>query len=221
VDEQFANPARIGVLSDRRERRTSLLATAAPPSRKYTSAPPLENRILGGLSFRVCVTTPLFVRARLQPCRKHRNIKAALAAEVPRSSFSHRLRSSAITTRAKARFLSVRLSHPGLPGRLSTRAKCSLSVSTNHHSPLTNRIVLPGVPKTPRVLGWLPETVTRVEMHLSYRKQTIAHRSTRNVPAHEKIRLPFAFLPRAGVAKSAYIGRADASKSMVLPCPKQ
>ena len=43
--------------------------------------------------------------------------------------------------------------------------------STNHQSLLTNHAVLPG-------------TVTRVEMHLSRTKQTVAYASTRNVPAH-------------------------------------
>ena len=47
------------------------------------------------------------------------------------------------------------------------------------------RPFLSGVRKPLRDLGWwLPETVTRVETHLTRRKQTPAHASTRNVPAH-------------------------------------
>ena len=41
-----------------------------------------------------------------------------------------------------------------------------------------------GAPQTLRVLGPLPETVNRVEAHATYRKQTVAGASTRNVPAH-------------------------------------
>jgi len=47
------------------------------------------------------------------------------------------------------------------------------------------RPFLSGVRKTLRDLGWwLPGTVTRVETHLTRRKQTPAHASTRNVAAH-------------------------------------
>ena len=67
--------------------------------------------------------------------------------------------------------------------------------STTHQSLVTNHRHLPGVPETLRVLGWLPETVIRVETHLSYRKQTTAHASTRNVPAHGYFRVLFARVP--------------------------
>jgi len=50
---------------------------------------------------------------------------------------------------------------------------------TNHYSPLTNHAFLPG-------------TVNRVETHLSHRKQTIGHTSTRNVPVHGCFRVLFA-----------------------------
>jgi len=76
-------------------------------------------------------------------------------------------------------------------------------------SPRFSRVVrtVPlGGPHTLRVLGWLsgfpetlcdlrrlPGTVNRVETYLSQRKQTPAHGSTRNVPAHRKFRLAFAF----------------------------
>ena len=75
--------------------------------------------------------------------------------------------------------------------RKPERASCTRCRNTNHYSPLTNHAFLPGVPKTLRVLGWLPGTVTRVETHLSPRKQTTAHPSTRNVPAHVNFRLAF------------------------------
>jgi hypothetical protein len=52
--------------------------------------------------------------------------------------------------------------------------------------------VLPGAPKTLRILGWLPETVNRVETHVSHRKQKTGYPSTRNVPAHAKLRFSFA-----------------------------
>jgi len=52
------------------------------------------------------------------------------------------------------------------------------------------RAFLPGVPETLRVWGWLPETVNRVETHLSHRKQTVGYASTRNVPAHPKRSIP-------------------------------
>jgi len=80
--------------------------------------------------------------------------------------------------------------------------------STTHQSLVTNHRHLPGVPETlrvlgwlagapetPRVLGWLPETVIRVETHLSHRKQTTAHASTRNVPAHGYFQVLFARAP--------------------------
>jgi hypothetical protein len=51
--------------------------------------------------------------------------------------------------------------------------------------------ILPGVPETLCVSGWLPDTVNRVETHLSHRKQTTAHASTRNVPAHDYFRVLF------------------------------
>ena len=78
-----------------------------------------------------------------------------------------------------ARFLSriLRTGRPFLPGVPETL--CVLGW-------------LAGVPETLRVLGWLPETVTRVEPHLSHRKQTTAHASTRNVPAHGYFRVLFA-----------------------------
>jgi hypothetical protein len=48
---------------------------------------------------RLCVTTPVFERARLQPCRDRRKIGAALAAEVCILRSSH--------VRPPARFLSA------------------------------------------------------------------------------------------------------------------
>jgi len=70
---------------------------------------------------------------------------------------------------------------------LSRRFTCANPslLPASHDSTITRRRrVLPDVPETLRILGWLPETVNRVETHLSYRKQTTAHASTRNVPAH-------------------------------------
>jgi len=54
----------------------------------------------------------------------------------------------------------------------------------NHESSVLNRCQLPGAPKTLCVSGNLPETVNRVETHPTHRKQTMAHASTRDVPAH-------------------------------------
>ena len=76
--------------------------------------------------------------------------------------------------------------------RCSIRANSSL-FSASYRSPVAPRCrVLPGVPKTLRVVGWLPGTVTRVETHLSRRKQTTGHASTRNVPEHRYFRILFA-----------------------------
>jgi hypothetical protein len=60
--------------------------------------------------------------------------------------------------------------------------------TASSHSPLTtsHSSLLPGVPKSLRVFGWLPETVNRVETGVSYRKHSLASGSTRDVPAHEK-----------------------------------
>ncbi len=58
--------------------------------------------------------------------------------------------------------------------------------------PAAGRQASSEAPKTPRFFDWLPETVNRVETHVSHRKQTIAHASTRDVPAHENFRKTFA-----------------------------
>jgi len=102
ADEKRANPARTGVLSDRRERRTSLLAATALRSRWEMPASP------------------------------------------------HRCLPASVTPRLR----SPRISHD--------------------------------------FLLVLPETVNRVETHLSHRKQTIGHLSTRDVPAHSYFRNFFA-----------------------------
>jgi len=96
--------------------------------------------------------------------------------------------------------------------RWFTRAKFSSFMS--HESPITNHAVLPGVPETLRVLGWLagvpetlrvlgwlPGTVTRVETLPSSTKQTTAYPSTRNVPAHTNFRRIFALRCHNRVAK--------------------
>jgi hypothetical protein len=194
VNEQFANPARIGVLSDHRERRTPLLATAAPPGRKHTPSPP-ENRTLGGRSFSSAITR--------------------------RAEARHRSR---WFTRAKYSLFSNCLSMSLLPHARAARYRVlsgHLPLAPGPGDEPVSRSPVWGRCRDARQCPWLPETVNRVETHLSNRKQTAAHRSTRDVPAHGKLRLSFAFSPRAGAAKSAYIGRADASKSIVLPCPKQ
>jgi hypothetical protein len=69
--------------------------------------------------------------------------------------------SPAISQRARARYLS----------RLFTRAKYSVLPSSH-------------LPRTACHLPVLPETVIRVETHVSHRKQTTGHASTRDVPAH-------------------------------------
>ncbi len=74
-----------------------------------------------------------------------------------------------IRKRASARFLS----------RWFTRAESS--VLPPSYTPLVTRHCIN-----------LPETVTRVETNLTHRKQTTAHRSTRNVPAHGNFRSAFA-----------------------------
>jgi len=110
--------------------------------------------------------------------------------------------SRAKNPRARMRFFAVRLVHPGLPGRRFFRAT-HLPV-VNHQPQATNRAFLLGAPKTLRVLGWLPGTVIRVEPHVTHRKQTPAHASTRNVPAHEFSVFPprdFVFPNAPGVAE--------------------
>ncbi len=63
------------------------------------------------------------------------------------------------------------------------RSSGKFSGATNHDSRLANHRVLPG-------------TVNRVETHATHRKQTTAHRLTRNVPAHRFLHQSFA--DRAG-----------------------
>jgi len=95
-------------------------------------------------------------------------------------------------------------------------------------SPVSPRILravwqnLPGVPETLRVLGWLPGTVNRVETHVSHRKQTIGHASTRNVPAHGYLRVFFARVPAlAGRGRRQIAGETPApqgqSRSLTRP----
>jgi len=55
-------------------------------------------------------------------------------------------------------------------------------------------------PRITRRLPFLPGTVTRVETHLSHRKQTPGHASTRNVPAHAIFRLAFSSALRLSLA---------------------
>jgi len=105
---------------------------------------------------------------------------------------------SVINNRGEATHLSVRLMHPGLPGRCFTRAT-HLS-STTHQLLVTNHALLH--PKTLRVLGWLPGTVSRVESLPSPEKQTTAYPSTRNVPVHATFRRIFACsVPAIAAAK--------------------
>jgi hypothetical protein len=139
------------------------------------------------LNLRAALSRPNFAPAALPPCTlaslRHRRHSATFAPSCPpaltRRFFGERRFTSAINTRAAARFLSVRFLHSGLPGRLFTRAK--FPVLSSSHSPLVASH-----------LPFLPETVNRVETHLSPRKQTTAHPSTRNIPAHAKLREIFA-----------------------------
>lgn len=50
----------------------------------------------------------------------------------------------------------------------------------NHHSPVTTRQPLPGVPAAPLRRGALPETANRVELGLTHRKQSTGYPSTRD-----------------------------------------
>jgi len=79
--------------------------------------------------------------------------------------------SSATNPRAEARFLFVRLLHPGLPGRCLTRAKSSLFAVTNHDSRVTYHFERGG-------------TVNRPRTHVTHRKQTTGHTQGRNFPVH-------------------------------------
>jgi len=139
AEEKFANPARIGVLSDHRERRTSLLAAAAPRGRRGNSASPPHD----------------------------------MGTWVEAQGFS-----PATNVRASAPFLSRRF----------TRAKSSVLPSS--HSPLSTRHC-----------PFLPETVTRVETHVSHRKQTTGQAFTRDVPAHGYFRV--LFVSEDGSARAA------------------
>jgi hypothetical protein len=83
--------------------------------------------------------------------------------------------------------------------------------------PAARRHASSEVPKKPRFFGWLPETVNRVETHVSHRKQTIAHASTRDVPAHENFRKTFA--RESLESRAAYPGcsRSTSSSPAALP----
>jgi len=82
-----------------------------------------------------------------------------------------------------------------------------------------DRTFLPGVPETLRVLGWLPETVNRVETHVSHRKQTSGHTSTRNVPAHGYFRVLFARVRTQGECEEKTPARRQRHKRKADPFP--
>lgn len=66
-----------------------------------------------------------------------------------------------------------------LMNEVFTRANQPPRLSTNHHSPVTTQQPL-------------PDTVSRVETHLSHRKQTMATGSTRHSARGTLLRVPFA-----------------------------
>jgi hypothetical protein len=125
------------------------------------------SQVLGKRSFGACAETTFFVSARLQPCRHCQKRKAVLAAGALRLHLSRKLVSSATNQRAAARFLS----------RWFTRAKFSALPSSllplnpgSDYEPGSRRAVSARCRDTSH---WclLPETVIRVETHLSDRKK--------------------------------------------------
>jgi hypothetical protein len=92
---------------------------------------------------------------------------------------------------SKALHAAARSSKPPLwklavPGPLPRRARHAFDIAPHQPLPGSLEHLVVCQPLVTRLssLPLLPETVTRVETHLSHRKQTTAHVSTRDVPAH-------------------------------------
>jgi hypothetical protein len=97
---------------------------------------------------------------------------AFVPGSLPRSS---RWSGRSIHTRVERRVSDCKRSSQALADRYTYVAPVDSMPLTTFHLQLANHAALPG-------------TVNRVETHVSHRKQTIAHASTRNVPAHAKFR---------------------------------
>jgi hypothetical protein len=173
ADEKLDNPTRIVVLSECSERRTSPRPLSETASRSRKQSPVTRRACHGPIRRPVPAfllrghppSTYAFLIAK--PVRVEHHLSSGLFSYI---TFFNRQNSVIRRTHSSPSFSGLR--HPasslrsaGVPGAL-----CATGWQN-----------LPGVPKTPRVLAWLPGTVIRVETHATLRKQTAAHASTRNL----------------------------------------
>ena len=166
-----------------------------------------------------------FERAAAEAKRPaHRRARPRALAAVLSSSFqslgaSHQTVEAHGFDRAKRQSATARLRSRSLIRAKSSPFTTPYSPLTNHASLFTNHGPL--LTNHDSRITNLPGTVTRVETHLSHRKQTTGHASTRNVPAHGYFRVLFARAPAIARAESKPRVEKGKDAKLELGAPRQ